>query len=203
MPKSPFDLDEGFEMPAISKPTQAVKQVTGTVVKQTAKQAQQAAQSFVNQLYGATDTQAAGDQKTDTAAPLAGIQKPPTSSQVQQSASGSPLSTAAPEEQAKIEKTRRELQQTHTGSYVVPTLGKIGDLEADIRKEEEKRKQEEQKKKQEEAEEEQQKLQEKQQREQEFIMPSGKMAGGRNRMKQPISVTRAKTKAEINRGASG
>lgn len=184
MPKSPFDLDDGFEMPAVSVPTQAVKQAAGAVIKQTAQQAKQATQAFISQLYGgAGDTSViADDQKTDAVInPLVQAQKIQAGQVGANQHSGQPTqTTATTEEQAKIEKTRRELQQTHTSSYATPTLGRIDNLEADIKKEEEKRKQEEQKRKQEELEEEQRKLQEKQQQNQEFSAPVGK--GGRNRM---------------------
>lgn len=196
----PFEMDDGFEnIPVVQKPVQAVNKVANTVVKQTAQQVKATTKAFISQLYGASSPSATDDdqQQVDaTVDPMAQVQKTQTgqaqSSLPQQAthqanaAQSSASSTASPSDQAKIEQARRELQQQHRSEYYIPTFGDITNLESDIKKEAQKRQQEEQQKEQEEEQEKQQMEELKEQKK-----------------KEPIAVTRARNKAEMNRGASG
>lgn len=183
--RNPFDMDDGIEdVPVVKATTNVVKQATGTVAKQTAQQAKLAAQAFVNQLYGVGGTT---DTTTDTSVdPQQQVQKQqnsPQSTPVPQAPTSSQQpQQQVPSDQAKLEQTRRALQQTHTSEYFNPT---IGDLETNIKKEEQKRMQAKQ---QEEQEEEQKKVQMEELKEQ-------------KKNETPVAVQIAKTKSERRPGA--
>ncbi len=193
MPNSnnPFELDDGFEgIPVVQNPVQGVKQAATTAVKATAAQAKAAAKTFVSQLYGASDpTTATVDDQTD-AVPNAAPQMQPHQQAIShmppQPSQKSALPTKNPAKQAKIEETRRKLAQTHTSNYYLNMAGDVTNLESDVRKREEERKQADEQRKQQ-IEEEEKKLEELKEQQK----------------KEPISVTRARNKAESNRGASG
>lgn len=185
MQKNPFDMDDGIEdIPVVKATTNVVKQAAGTVAKQTAQQAKQTAQAFVNQLYGvsdqtdaATDTSVDPQQQVKQHNPSQPVPSPVSSASSQQQQQPQPSS-----DQAKLEQTRRALQQTHTSEYFNPT---IGDLETEIKKEEQKR---EQAKQQEAQEEEQQKVEMEDLQEQ-------------KKNETPVAVQLAKTKSERRPGA--
>jgi hypothetical protein len=197
--KDPFEMEDGFEdIPVVQKPVQTVNKVANTVVKQTAQQVKATTKAFLSQLYGsssptATDDDQQADTTVDPQAQVQKVQAGQTSTPVPQQvvhANPSPQANqtnATQSEEEKIQRARRELQQTHRSDYYIPTFGDISNLESDVHKEAQKRQQEEQQKEQEEEQEKQQlaELEE------------------RKKKEQPISLTRAKNKAESNRGVAG
>jgi hypothetical protein len=199
--KDPFEMEDGFEdIPVVQKPVQTVNKVANTAVKQTAQQVKATTKAFISQLYGSSSPTATDDdqQQTDTTVdPMSQAQKVPAGqahTPVPQQAAHANTSQgsqgnqtkAAQSDEEKMQLARRELQKTHRSDYYIPTFGDITNLESDIQKEAQKRQQEEQQKEQEEEKEKQQleELEEK-------------------KKKEPIAVTRAKNKAESNRGAAG
>ena len=166
---------------------------------QTAQQVKATTKAFISQLYGASSPSATDDdQQADAAVdPQANVQKVQAAQShaaaaaaqgmhQTQTHAASKVQATNPDDEEKLQRARRELQQTHRGEYYVPTFGDITNLESDIRKEAQKRQQQDQQKEQEQEQEKQQmeELQE-------------------QKKKEPIAVTRARNKAEMNRGASG
>ncbi len=198
----PFEMDDGFEdIPVVQAPAQAVNKVANSAVKHTAQQAKAIAKSFVSQLYGSSTPAATDDDQQQSDAtgvdPMAQAKKTQATGhaagQAQaaahaggQKTSSTKQTAATPEEEEKLAKARRELAQTHNTEYYIPTLGEIGHLESDIRKEAQKRQQQDQQRDQE-VEQEKQQLAELEEK----------------KKKEPIAVTRGRNKAESNRGASG
>lgn len=195
--QDPFETDDGFEnIPVVQKPVQAVNKVANTVVKQTAQQIKATTKAFISQLYGsssptATDDDQQQDATVNAAAHAQKVQTPtpiPTAVAAAHTPHSIGQTTAVPqtaEEQEKLAEARRNLQQ-HSSEYYDPTFGNIADIETGIRQEAQKNQQEEQQKEQEEEQEEQQ-----------------KMELEEKKKKEPIAVTRARNKAEMNRGAAG
>lgn len=197
--RDPFEMEDGFEdIPVVQKPVQTVNKVANTVVKQTAKQIKATTKAFISQLYGSSSPTATDDdQQADaTVDPMAQAQKAQTgqitSSLPQQVAHQANAAAAAGtqtqnlSDEEKIQKARRELQQTHRSDYYIPTFGDITNLESDIRKEAQKRQQEEQQKEQEEEQEKQQMAQLEEQKKQQEV---------------PLAVKQARTKSERRPGA--
>jgi hypothetical protein len=198
--KDPFEMEDGFEdIPVVQKPVQTVNKVANTVVKQTAQQVKATTKAFISQLYGSSSPTATDDdQQVDTTVdPMAQVQKvqagqTPTSAPQPAVHAGTSQSNqtnqakASQSDEEKMQLARRELQKTHRSDYYIPTFGDISNIESDIQKEAQKRQQVEQQKEQEEEQEKQQlaQLEEK-------------------KKKEPIALTRAKHKAESNRGAAG
>jgi hypothetical protein len=193
MPLNPFNSD-GSSLEHDDPVGNAVKSTVKATNTQTVAQAKAANQSFVDQLYG--NTSPSGEDTDPQAAAN------PTTAQPQANPSAA-SHTPAPEDQSKLDETRQKLaalQQLHNKNYVEPTFG-----EEAQRKRQQEEAQERQMKEQQEQEEEELKAQKKAQNDEEIASASqGKSHGkGRNRMTQPVSVTQAKTKTEINRGSSG
>lgn len=198
--KDPFEMDDGFEdIPVVQKPVQSINKVANTAVKQTAQQVKATTKAFLSQLYGSSspaatdDDQQQADTTVDPQAQVQKVQAGQTHSAAQQLGATQASTHAAakaqaanPEDEEKLIKARRELQQTHRSDYYIPTFGDITNLESDIQKQAQQRKQDDQQKEQEEEQEKQQlaELEEK-------------------KKKEPIAVSRAKNKAESNRGVAG
>ncbi len=194
--KDPFEMDDGFEdIPAAKAPVQVVNKVANTVVKQTAQQVKATTKAFLSQLYGSSDpASTSDDQQADTTVdPMAQAQAQkvqagqvhmPAPQQVTHANTTSSSNTSQ-SEQEKIQKARRELQQTHRSDYYIPTFGDISNLESDIQKEAQKRQQEEQQREQEEEQEKQQLQQLEEQKKQEV----------------PMAVQQSRTKSERRPGA--
>jgi hypothetical protein len=200
--------DTSFEQG--SPVTQAVKNATKATSVQANIQAQATTQAIVDQLYGVSDstptdagTDEANTQHTDSS--NAAIRAVSSQSGAQKSSN----SNQTPEEEAKMEKIRHELFGNYSGKFQSAQNGAHGlntNLDQEMEKARQERKQKEQQREQEqEEEEEKQRLEaEKAQMDEGLgsLMPQGKNTG-RNRMKQPVALTQAKTKTEINRGATG
>jgi hypothetical protein len=208
MPLNPFSTDnENTSFEQGSPVTQAAKNAAKATSTQADAQVQASTQAIVDQLYGVTPqgqdagTDEANTQHTDysnsatrAAASHAGAQK-------------SSNSNKSPEEEAKMEKIRHELFGNYSGKFQSAQNGAHGlntNLDQEMEKARQERIQKEQQRNQEEEEEQQKKEAEKAQMDEGLgsLMPEGKHTG-RNRMKQPVAVTLAKTKTEINRGATG
>ncbi len=199
--RDPFELEDGFEdIPVVQKPVQDINKVATSAVKQTAQQVKATTKAFLSQLYGssspsATDDDQQADATVDPQAQVQKVQAAQTHAAAAAAQQGihptqthaaAKVQAANPDDEEKLQRARRELQQTHRSEYYVPTFGDITNLESDIRKEAQKRQQQDQQKEQEEEQEKQQmeELQE-------------------QKKKEPIAVTRARNKAEMNRGAAG
>src|SRR6185369_2448530 len=201
-PADPFEVDEGVEnIPVVKASAQSINKVATTTVKHTAAQAKALTKAFVSQLYGSsTQTATVDDQQqgaaVNTAASAQKAQTPAKSgapmqkalagAHIQQHAVQSTTQTAStPEEQAQIEETRKKLYQQST-EYYDKQFGNIADVEANMMEEAQKRVQRDQEREQEKEEEKKQLAELEEQKK-----------------KEPIAVTRAKNKAESNRGAAG
>lgn len=197
MPFNPFGDADGSSLERGDPVTQGVKQATKALTGQAAQQAQAAKQSFIDQLYGNVST---ADPETDQTGETGSTQQNPQ--QKAQAAASAMGGGKTPSEQSQLDDARRrlqELQEGHKKTYYEATFGEEAQRKRQQREEEER-----QMKLQEEEEEAQRKAQEKAQQDDSLqsFMPAGK-GQGRNRMSAPIAVTQAKTKTEINRGASG
>ena len=199
MPLNPWDNDEN-SLETGNPVSNAAKAVTNAVVKPTAAQLK-ADQTFVDQLYGnVTPSEDSGD-------PAAVVQKAQSAAGAnpQQAASATGLQgPAMPEDQAKLEETRKKLESLHHKNYYEPTFG-----EEAQRKRQQEEEQEKQMKEQEEQEKLEMEAQEKQQQAQEMgsFGPQGKASGqpgGRGKaVMKPLSVMQSQTKTESNRGSTG
>jgi hypothetical protein len=209
MPLNPFSTDnEDTSFEQGSPVTQAAKNAAKATSTQADAQVQASTQAIVDQLYGVNDSSPAdagtdevntqhadsSNSATRAAAAHAGAQK-------------SSNSNKSPEEEAKMEKIRHELFGNYSGKFQSAQNGAHGlntNLDQEMEKARQERIQKEEQRNQEEEEEQQKKEAEKAQMDEGLgsLMPEGKHTG-RNRMKQPVAVTLAKTKTEINRGATG
>lgn len=157
--------------------------------------------AFLDQLYGPStpSTDNTDQQVSDATKQLQQTGHGQQSAALQQALKGNAGNSAkSPDEQANLEKIRRELfAKTHGGQF---------NIEQQMEKARKEREQKEQQLKQQEEEEKQSKEAEKMQMEEAGpFMPAGKKTGmmfGR-KPKQPMAVTQAKNKAESNRGATG
>jgi len=173
---------------------QTARNAAKAASSQTQAQVQASNKAIVDQLYGFIDptNPTEDDQQANDAA-----KQHSQNSHGQQANQANTSSANTPEEQAKIEKIRRELfAKTHGGQF---------SIEQQMEKARKEREQKEQQLKQQEEEEERQKLEAQKAQQEEFAMPAGKKTGmvmGK-KQQQPVALTQAKTKTEINRGASG
>ena len=206
MPFNPFNNNtEETSFEQGNPLTNAAKTAAQTASAQTQKQITDANKAIVDQLYGSS-APTAQEPGTDEANPQA--MDHTNAAHAAGAKSGSQKNSNAnqtPEEQAKMEKIRRELFANHSSKYQSAPNGPFGittNIEMEMEKARQERKQQEQQRKQEEEEEERRKKEEEEKQKQEFAMPSGKNAG-RNRMGEPIALRKAKTKVEISRGTDG
>jgi hypothetical protein len=175
----------------------AAKQAAKAVNNQTQQQAQAAKQSFVDQLYGnVANSPESLDPSADPAHALA---QTGTSSQTTPTPSGGLQQAANPNEQSKLEETRRKLaefQKQHNETYFSKTFGEEAQKRAEQEAEEVRLK---------EQQEEEEKEAERVKREQmeESLQSFTQHGKGPTQLGDPVSVTQAKTKTEINRGTSG
>ncbi|HWY79035.1 MAG TPA: hypothetical protein VNW29_01630 [Candidatus Sulfotelmatobacter sp.] len=180
-----------------------ISQVAKTVTKQTSTQttAQMKAvnNAIVDQLSGSVSS--GQDQGSDVLSKAQGG----TTAGVQ---SNSANTTQSSEEQAKMEKIRRELFVNYGSKFKSAQNGPFGirtDIEQGMEKARQERRQKEQQRKQEEEEEKRRREEEKKTEQEEFLSPAGKKAGvmfGKKPQK-PLAVHLAKIKTEGNRGTSG
>lgn len=194
--RDPFEMDDGFEdIPVVQQPVQAINKVANSAVKQTAQQIKATTKAFISQLYGSSSPTATDDDADAAVDPQAQVQKVQAGQAQHAAASqlGASHTTAAakvqaanPDDEEKLMRARRELQQTHRGEYYLPTFGDISNLESDIRKEAQIREQREEQEKQQEEE---QKQQEEQQIEE------------KKKQEVPMAVQQARTKSERRPGA--
>lgn len=180
---------------------QTAKNVAKTVSSQVQAQAKAAQKALMDQLYGPSDS-SGQDQGTDEANPqhvdLTNTANRMTVAHAANKGSNT-NQNQTPDEQAKLEKIRRELfAKNYSGQFGV---------EQQIEKARKEREQREQQLKQQDEEEQQRKEAEKKQMEEEggALLPAGKKTGSMfgKKQQQPIALTQAKTKTEVNRGASG
>jgi len=175
---------------------QTAKNAVKTTTTQTKKVADDTRKAILDQLYGPSTSSA------DSAAQQAG-DAGSQASQTDHQQSPSQENAQAPGEQGKLDETRRklqELQRLHKQNYYDKYLG--DDAQRKLRQEEQQKKQQEA---QAEDQERQQLEAEKAQMDEGTLLPAGKKAGAMfgKKQQQPIALTRAKTKTEMNRGASG
>jgi hypothetical protein len=195
---NPFNSADGSSLEQGNPLTSSVKKAANAVSSQTVQQAQATKQSFVDQLYGnTTPTTEETDQTGES-----GAQQPTQAQKTPLAQAMQGGNSKTPAEQTQIDEARKKLhvlQEMHNKKYFGETFGE--EAQAKRRQREE---QEEQMKLQDEQEERERIAQEKenQNNTMQSISPPGK-GRGRNRMSAPIAVTQAKTKTEINRGASG
>lgn len=203
MPFNPFSGSDGPNLEQGNPVGQTVKKAAAAAGGFAGAQAKAAGQSFVDQLYG--NVSSAPDESDPQ-----GTQNPQNMQAMQQAASASTGGSTSefpktPGEMSQIDETRKKLQELqgqHKKEYVDVTFGETAQKRRQQREEEER-----QMKAQQEQEEAERKAQEQSEQEESMggLMPAGKKTGvqGRKRTQQPIALSRAKTKAEMNRGASG
>ena len=206
---NPFNNDtEDTSFERGSPVSQAAKNISQAAQKQADDAIKKANDEIIAELYGSS-TPAVQDQGTDEAntqhtdASNAATRMASTHAGVSKTAKVNPNQT--PEEQAKMEKIRKELFGTYSAKYLSAQNGAqniITNVEMEMDKARQERKQEEEQRKQEEEQEEQRKKEEEEKAKKEFLSPLGKNAG-RNRMGEPVALRIAKTKTEINRGTTG
>ncbi len=202
MPFNPFNGSDGPSFESPDGLSQKVQQTTKNVSAAAQQQVQATRKSFVDQLYGNISSEGENSDTSEGAQQ----QMQQAQKQLGDTASSGDISNAAktPEEQAQIEMLRKRLHKENYFDYEQKTVSDEAVLKVSQEKE-----QEWQTRQQEEEEEAQRKEEEKAQREEAMggVEPAGKgMKGkgnGRNRMSKPIALERAKTRTEINRGASG
>ena len=202
------DEDTSFER---GNPISQAAKTTAKAINAQSQQQQKAfSDAIKKQLYGdqtATD-QTSGVDESGNATPNATNPNASAVGQIpQQRRSPEETGEKSPEEQAKMEKVRRELFGNYAAKFKTAQNGPFGittDVEQEMEKARQERKQKEEERKREQEEEERRKKEEEERQKAELgpITPPGK-GGGRNKMQQPIALTQAKTKTEINRGTSG
>jgi hypothetical protein len=194
--------------------TQAAKAATNTMTKAAQAQADAAAKKatddLVDFLYAPSTPDDQGTDETNTQhtdASNASTRVASTHASVSKTAKVNPNQT--PEEQEKMEKIRHELFGNYSATF--KQAGQNGahnittSLDQEMEKARKEREQKEMQRKQEEEEEEKRKKEEEEAQKEEFAMPAGKKTGFQMGKKQqePMALRLAKTKTEINRGASG
>ena len=196
MPFNPFNGD-GTSLEQEDPISGAAKQAAKAVNQGTQQQAKATNQSFVDQLYGNVSSNEALDPSAD---PLQAKSPPPSSSSA---APSGPTPAANPNEQSKLDETRRklaELQNQHKKSYFDSTFGEEAQKKRQQREEEElQMKAQEEEERLQKEDEERAKMEESMQ----AFQSHGKNGKGPDQLGAPISVTQAKTRTESNRGASG
>jgi len=200
-----------------------VSQAANTAVKAISSQAQAQIdatnQDIVNQLYGPSTpdepgTDEANQSHVDQSNAATRAQSAHMSASMSANKGSKTNQTAnqntnqTPEEQAKMEKIRHELFGNYSATYQsAPNAahGLITNLDQEMDKARKEREQKETQRKQEEEEEEKRKKEEEEEQKQELVSPAGKKTGFTfgKKPQQPIALRLAKTKTEINRGATG
>jgi hypothetical protein len=182
-----------------------IKQIGAAVVKPTAAQIQ-AKRAFTDALYGnVTPSSADTDGPTADIAGAGAAHKAQSSSgATPQQAAGQLQGPAMPEDQAKLEETRKKLESLHMKTYFDPTFGeeakKKQEAATDQAKQDEKREAEEA---------EELKRQKEAQMSEELNnfsaqkKAAGQPGGSTKAVMKPLSVVQSQTKAESNRGANG
>lgn len=193
MPFNPFNGD-GTSLEREDPISGAAKQAAKAVNQGTQQQAKAANQSFVDQLYGNVSSPEALDPSAD---PLQAKTQPTAS------APSGPMPAANPNEQSKLDETRRklaELQSLHKKTYYDVTFGETAQKKRQQREEEELQlKQQEEEEQRMKEEEEKAKMAESMQ----AFQSHGKNGKGPDQLSSPVAVTQAMTKTESNRGSSG
>lgn len=200
--------------------SQAAKNLSQAAQKQADDAAVKAAQDFdqttgdiVAQLYGVDQSSDPGTdetnpQMTDHTAAAAHMAKAQSTGGTHASQSANGNSNQTPEEQAKMEKIRRELFGNYSSKFQSAPNGAQNintNLDMEMEKARQERKRKEEERKREEEEEAQRKKEEEEAQKQELVMPSGKKAGfqmGKPKQ-QPMALRQAQTKTEIQRGTTG
>lgn len=199
MPINPFNGSDGPNLEQGNPLGTTVKNAAKAVSAQAMQQAKAANKAFIDQLYGNTSS-------SNEDAEALGQNSNQQSNQLQKQAasmlSGS-QNAKTPDEMKKIDEARKQLQELQGGhkKYFEATFGE--EAYQRLNQEEEQRKQLREQEEQAIAE---KAAQEKAAQEEEMgaMQSMGKGKGnGRNRMRQPIALSRAMTKTEMNRGASG
>lgn len=198
MPFNPFNGSDGPNLEQGNPLGTTVKNAAKAVSAQAVQQAKAANKAFIDQLYGNTSSNEDADKLGQS-----GNQQ---TNQLQKQAANllsNSQNEKTPDELKKIDDTRKQLQDLQGGQkkYWEATFGE--EAHQKLKQEEEQRKQLQEQEEQAIAEKE---AQEKAAQEEEMgtMQAMGKGKGnGRNRMSQPIALSRAKTKTEINRGATG
>lgn len=193
MPFNPFNSD-GSSLEHDNPVVDVTKKTANAATTQTTQQVKASNQSFVDQLYGNV---APATDETDPTAQAVSQPKTPMSN-VAASAVMQNTIPKTPVEQAQIDEARKRLEMLqHNKAYFDVTFGE--EAQAKRRQEEE---EERQAKLQEEEEEKQREADEKARQDEE--MASFQQHGkGQNKLADPVAVTQAKTKTEINRGSTG
>ena len=188
---------------------QAAKNVTQAAKQQADEQVKAANKAIIDQLYGPSDA-APEDPGTDEANPLQhdNSNQAARMAAAQMSSQKSSNSNQSPEEAAKMKKIRAELFSQYSAKFHSAINGAQPlntNLEMQMDKVRKENEQQEMQKKQEEEEEEQRKKEEEEAQKQELAEPTGKKSGMMYGKKQqePLALRLAKTKTEINRGATG
>lgn len=177
--KNPFGFEDDFESnPIVKTTTNVTKQAAGTITKQVSQQTKAAASQTTNQildaLYGPTTS--AGDPQADT-----DLQQ---QQQVHPQVSQSQQSGQHPMPQTSEEQKLAEMRKKLHDEYLQKTFG--GDLEGQIKQEEQKRKQQDQQEKQEEEQKKEQQMTELEEQKKNDV---------------PLAVQQARSKSERRPGA--
>ncbi len=186
--------------------TQAAKTVTKAVSSQTATQVKASSQAIADQLTG--DTHSSPEIDEAQAKQTQPSQSSPTPAPQGSQHTGD--ATKAPDEQAKMERIRRELFGNYASKFKTASNAQPGmittDVEQGMEKARQEREQHDEQRRRDHEEEEQQRAQAEQEKRNEgTTQAQGKSkGGGKTRMQPPqTEVDKAKTKTEINRGTTG
>jgi len=213
---NPFSNDtEDTSFEQGSPVTQAAKNVTKAATAKAQDDAKAFAAAMRDQLYGPSTSQDPdpGTDETNTGH----TDNSNAASRAMAHAGGGAHNTSnpnanpnqTPEEQAKMERIRHELFGQYSSKFRSAQNGAVNittDLEQEMEKARQERKRKEEERKREEEEEEKRKKEEEARKNQDQLaMPAGKKTGMQmgKKQQQPVALTQAKTKTEINRGSSG
>lgn len=195
------DNGEGSSLERNDPVTGAVKKAGAALNQQTQQQVKAAKQSVVDQLYGNVSSSESPDVSADPAQALAQAQNHSATSPI---ANNGLMPAVNPGEQGKLDETRRQLaaeaQKQHNESYYGPTFGEEAQKKRTQGEAEEKEVKE--RNEQEELEAKEAKRQQLEESLQAFAKGKGH-GKGPDKLGTPVAVTQAKTRTEINRGASG
>ncbi len=181
--------------------TQAAKNAVKAVSVQADDARKKTTQDILAQFYGSS-TDETNTQQTDHT----GVSRAGANGQSGKSTNTNPNQT--PEEQAKMERIRRELSGNYSAKFKSAPNGPFGlitDLDQGIEKARRDREQKEMQRKQDDEEKKEAERREKEAQEQELVMPAGKKVGFQmgKKQQQPIALRIAETKTEIHRGSTG
>lgn len=186
--------------------SQAAKNAAKAAGSQVNTQIKAANQDIVSQLYAPTTQQEPGTDETNTQqSDQTNVSRAGANGQSGKQANINP--NQPPEEQAKMEKIRKELFGNYSAKFQVQNGAQniTTNLEQEMEKARREREQKETQRKQAEEEEEQRKKEEEEAQQQELDMPAGKKTGFMfgKKQQQPMAVQIAKTRTEVNRGTTG